>query len=135
MDPISKIRGASTERNSKYPNLRAPWKPGESGNPAGRPKKRPITELYEEILADPKNRARLKKQIIATITRKGMAGVLERREMKESIEGKVTQPVEISGTVNSMTDEELLQRLEKLFGLTGENAQPVDTATAESVNS
>ena len=27
-------------------NLRPPWKPGESGNPSGRPKRRPITDGY-----------------------------------------------------------------------------------------
>lgn len=30
--------------------LRPPWKPGESGNPSGRPKRRPITDLYEKQL-------------------------------------------------------------------------------------
>jgi hypothetical protein len=30
-------------------NLRPPWKPGQSGNPSGRPKRRPITDGYLEI--------------------------------------------------------------------------------------
>lgn len=101
MDPVTKARQSSAnsgKKRGRVENLK-PWKPGQSGNPEGRPKKRPITEIYEEILADPKNRASLKDQIINTITSRGMAGVLERREMKESIEGKVTQPVEVDGEI------------------------------------
>ena|SRR5436853_4742479 len=30
-------------------NLRPPWKPGQSGNPSGRPKRRPITDSYIEM--------------------------------------------------------------------------------------
>jgi hypothetical protein len=29
--------------------LHPPWKPGESGNPSGRPRKLPITERYATI--------------------------------------------------------------------------------------
>jgi hypothetical protein len=31
-------------------NLQPPWKPGESGNPTGRPKKRQLTECYEAVI-------------------------------------------------------------------------------------
>jgi hypothetical protein len=31
-------------------NLRKPWQPGESGNPGGRVKSRPISELLRELL-------------------------------------------------------------------------------------
>jgi len=34
-------------------NLRPPWKPGESGNPSGRPKNRPISDLYAEFAERP----------------------------------------------------------------------------------
>lgn len=33
-------------------NLRS-WQPGESGNPRGRPKKRPITDECAQILSEP----------------------------------------------------------------------------------
>jgi|SRR5580698_8973241 hypothetical protein len=35
-------------RRGKIENLRPPWKPGESGNPSGRPKKRLLSEVYGE---------------------------------------------------------------------------------------
>src|SRR5262245_60822112 len=35
----------------KIENLK-PWQSGQSGNPGGRPKKKPITELYEQLLND-----------------------------------------------------------------------------------
>jgi hypothetical protein len=30
----------------KLENLRPPWKPGESGNPSGRPRRRPLSDAY-----------------------------------------------------------------------------------------
>jgi len=39
------FRGPSPDVGKPYR-----WKPGESGNPGGRPKRRPITDLYEEQL-------------------------------------------------------------------------------------
>src|SRR5215471_19804879 len=34
----------------KIENLRPPWKKGESGNPNGRPKRKPITQAYEAVI-------------------------------------------------------------------------------------
>lgn len=40
----------NTEGNTKYPNLRPPWPKGVSGNPGGRPKRKPITDAITEAL-------------------------------------------------------------------------------------
>ena len=72
------------------------FKPGQSGNPGGRPKKRPITEIYEELFADPKLRDAIKAQILRTMTTKGMAGVLERSRAAERLEGKVLNSIEMN---------------------------------------
>jgi len=76
------------------------WKPGQSGNPGGRPKKKPLTELYESILADPKNIAVIQKVVLATLRKGNMAMVLLLREMAERVEGKVTLPIEADVTMN-----------------------------------
>jgi hypothetical protein len=83
------------------------FKPGQSGNPGGRPKKRPITEIYERILADEQNVNAIEKMIVAMLKQGRMASQLQLKEMAERVEGKVTQPVELE--IN-MT---LAQRMEK----------------------
>jgi hypothetical protein len=106
MDPVSKSQ--QTKRV-----VGRPWPKGVSGNPNGRPPgKKPLTEIYEEILADPTQREAVKQQIISTMTLRGMAGVLERREMGERIEGKVVQQVsmEVSGKI---TLEQVLEAKKK----------------------
>ena len=70
------------------------------GIPGGRPKKRPVTELYERILADPKNIAAIEKAVLKALSRGSMAMVLLLREMAERVEGKVMQPIEADITVN-----------------------------------
>jgi hypothetical protein len=88
--------GGKTGRNN---NLK-PFKPGQSGNPSGRPKKKPITEMYERILSDPRNVAAVEKAVVKALRKGQMAMVLQLREMAERVEGKVTQPIEANVTVN-----------------------------------
>ena len=38
--------------NPAYPNLRPPWKKGESGNPGGRPKTRRLTDYMRDALQE-----------------------------------------------------------------------------------
>jgi hypothetical protein len=85
--------------NKGTANLK-PFKPGQSGNPGGRPKKKPITELYERILADPKNIASIEDAVVKALKKGNMAMVLLLREITERVEGKVTQPIEADITVN-----------------------------------
>ena len=88
-------------------NLR-PWKPGESGNLSGRPKKRPISDRYAERAetALPEEE-RLKRGLPSGATY-GDALALDQfnaalngkteaaREIREAIEGKAGQRMEIS---------------------------------------
>ena len=74
--------------------------PGQSGNPSGRPKKKPITEMYERILNDPDNIAAIEKATVSALRKGNMAMVLQLREMADRTEGKVTQPIEADVTVN-----------------------------------
>ena len=100
--------GCNTEKNTKYPGLRPPWKPGQSGNPNGRPKK-PLTEAYKAILAKPipdEIAAKLKvkqgttyAEVIAlALAREAVKGkVAAAAELADRVEGRVPQPQEFSG--------------------------------------
>lgn len=76
------------------------WPKGVSGNPGGRPKNKPITELYESILNDPKEIAKLRKAVVKALLKGNMAMVLQLKEMTDRVEGKVTQPIEANITTN-----------------------------------
>lgn len=117
MDPVSKAQadGANTAPNkpSRTRGLCPRWKKGQSGNPSGRPKKKPITEIYEKLLAKEANTKVIAETVMGLIKAKRMASILTLREMAERVEGKVTQPVELSGDLTLLTDEELQARWEK----------------------
>jgi hypothetical protein len=105
-------------------NLRAPWKSGESGNPSGRPKRRPISDRYEafaelELPAEWKKRLRLPAGILRHIKTLGDLQVLAQfqgalkgkteaaREIADRIEGKATQRIEAA----NREGEEILIRV------------------------
>lgn len=76
------------------------WAPGQSGNPSGRPKKKPITEMYERILNDPENLKAIEAATMNALRKGNMAMVLQLREITDRVEGKVTQPIEADISVN-----------------------------------
>ena len=78
--------------------------PGQSGNPSGRPKKKPITDLFEELMADPELVAGFKSAIVKSIMKGGMAGVMYMKEAADRLEGKVTQPIEADITMSSLSE-------------------------------
>ena len=90
--------GGNTEHNTR--GLRPPWQPGQSGNPSGRPKKKPITEMYERILNNPENLAAIELATMNALKKGNMAFVLQLREVTDRIEGKISQPIEADITVN-----------------------------------
>src|SRR6478752_3234498 len=85
--------------SSRTAGLR-PWKPGQSGNPGGRPKKKPVTDLYEQILNDPEAVDELREAIRKAIRKGNMAMVLQVKEMTDKVEGKVTQTIDATLDVN-----------------------------------
>jgi Family of unknown function (DUF5681) len=94
--------------------------PGQSGNPTGRPKSKPITDRYREALEvllpeDVRKKLMLKKGATMgdAIARKmavravnGVRAVDAAREMREAIEGRAPQALRIQsqGTVRFVVD-------------------------------
>jgi hypothetical protein len=77
-----------------------PFKPGQSGNPSGRPHKKPVTEMYERIFADPIAMKALEKSIKKALSKGQMAMVLQLREMTDRVEGKIVQPIDAQVSMN-----------------------------------
>jgi hypothetical protein len=87
------------------------WKPGQSGNPGGRPKKKWLTEVVEELLEEKLQneefRVAYKEAMWQRLMSQRVVGAMTLDKVWERTEGKVTQPVEM--TVNLS----LAERLEK----------------------
>jgi hypothetical protein len=84
-------------KNSVPEHLREfAWKPGQSGNPGGRPKKKLVDECLEELLeaADSKEAKALAIQLLA----KALTGDTKAAQLvAERTQGKPSQKVEVSG--------------------------------------
>jgi len=116
------------------------WKPGQSGNPSGRPKRLPITDRYGVIAELPApdyllaalRLSEAEKREIKTYGdalalsqfRAGIKGKTEpAREIADRLEGRARQAVEVSGPeggpldVQFMTDEQLDARIRELLAL------------------
>ena len=112
-----KHRGGKQHPNS-LANLRPPWKPGEIPNPTGISRKRPITDHYYERAESPvpeklreKINALLGEELLepgatwaqANALRRFVSAVMEAngtadsKEIREAIEGKAPQRIELSG--------------------------------------
>lgn len=102
----------SEKKKRKIPEAleRNKFKPGQSGNPSGRPKKKPLTELYEQLLSDPKIMDQVRKSVVDMVKSGRMVGQLQLKEMAERVEGKVTQAVDVTGELTVKTLSERMQR-------------------------
>ena len=73
------------------------WKPGQSGNPGGRPKKKPLTEQLERILddcgRDPRQRTYAQRLVESMVKRAIKKSDFAAKEIWERAEGKVPQAV------------------------------------------
>jgi hypothetical protein len=108
-----KLAGNSTHSDKKKRGPGKPWPKGVSGNPAGRPKSKPITDMLKEIFDDPKEMERIKKNVVETLKSKGMAGVILLNHIADRIEGKVPDEVQITD-LRDLPDDELEKRLKAL---------------------
>jgi hypothetical protein len=132
------------------------WQPGQSGNPHGRPRKRPISEAYEDraqMTLDEDLCRALKLAKGSTYADAAALAVFRAaikgrpdaaRELREAIEGKQSQRLELTGPnagpvhdrldLSRLTDAELatLQALSEKVGKKADSKTPdIDDGEAE----
>jgi hypothetical protein len=102
-----RTRQGSGQRNTTItPEMQAAqWKPGESGNAGGRPKKTPITDALRALIEEPYggNQKRFKgltnaRVLAITMYEQAIAGDLgAAKEIADRVQGKVAIRQELSG--------------------------------------
>lgn len=88
---IPEIQAKNRQSNKKN---KTSWKPGETGNPNGRPKKgTPITDFMRELFhAKPELKAQLVETLMVMALKGDIAAI---REIMDRMEGKPTQTNEV----------------------------------------
>jgi hypothetical protein len=99
--PDSEQSGGNTARNTA--GLRPPWKPGESGNLSGRPKRKPLTDAYAALLDKPipPDMARQLKLDESTT----YAQVIAMSMVREAVKGKFNAAAELADRVEGRVME------------------------------
>jgi len=113
---------------ARVENLK-PWKPGQSGNPGGRPKKRLIDEALEQLLEA--NDSAAAREVAAALLDRARKGDMRAIQLvAERTQGKPTQAIGVAGDAGvasdlaervrraleivEMSDEDLQQRIKEL---------------------
>lgn len=99
-------RGNPNWKKGQSANPAKQFKPGQSGNPGGRPKKKPLTEAYERILLRPGEADRVAKAMHESACCGDVRAAIE---MADRVEGKVTQP--IGGDANAEPIRVVIERI------------------------
>lgn len=127
--PISQNSEQKSEaQKRKLANLK-PFKPGQSGNPGGRPRKI-ITEGFDDILSEVvvrrKKRDTRLRHMLRAIVDEAIAGKIPAfSEITDRIEGKAMQAHQVSGPgggaiqVESMSREQREKRISELLAKRG----------------
>ncbi len=88
------------------------WQPGVSGNPGGRPKRKPFLEAIEKWITE--NPDDVPGAIKAAFAQSKKGSIAHLRELMDRVDGPVTQKVEHSGSVELVHEiEEARKRAEE----------------------
>src|SRR5207253_6863743 len=113
------------------------WKPGQSGNPGGRPKKKPITERYAANLEETVPEAhrislKLRKgatwadaMTMALLLLAARGNIQAAKEITDRVEGKVAQQAEVTNLDDKplpilpieMDDQAIFKRISAVIGV------------------
>ncbi|MGA8184869.1 MAG: DUF5681 domain-containing protein [Terriglobia bacterium] len=81
------------------------FKPGQSGNPGGRPKRKSLTEELEKIIKstgrDPQNRTYARRLVESMVKRGIKKSDFAANELWERAEGKVPQAFDVAGVLGA----------------------------------
>lgn len=90
------VSGGLSPISGKEPPREGRWKPGQSGNPAGRPKSKPFKDALQAILDDPHMLAKTAAALVAR-SHNGDVGAI--KEIADRLDGKVTDTLETNSLV------------------------------------
>jgi hypothetical protein len=94
--PENKQRESAISQETEKTDRPWLWKPGQSGNPTGRPKKKPLTEALEKIYSDPEE-CMAAARALAKKVRSG--SIAHFQEAANRLDGRVSDTDESRGNV------------------------------------
>jgi Family of unknown function (DUF5681) len=104
----------SQNRERSNANLRM-FKPGQSGNPGGRPKKTLLLKMQEELANDPEYVEQMRQAIIKrSLNVKTVVAQMALENLTDRSSGPITQQIEISNA-SALSDEDLEERYAQLI--------------------
>lgn len=114
----------NSDKNNKAGHLKIyQFQPGQSGNPGGRPKKKPISEAYARLLQNPENADKLAKALFDMAVNEG--SVFAAKEIADRLEGKAFQSLRLEGDLGIIAPED---RKKKVIEMLREGAQRIEGA-------
>lgn len=107
---------SSTRKDPRGKGL-TPWKPGQSGNPKGRPPKgETVAEVWRAFLEgkdDPDDKMTRREKLMQAMYRKGLSGdVAAVKLVLERTDGLPIQRMQIDSGISALTLEDLKKRTE-----------------------
>jgi hypothetical protein len=94
-----------------------PFPPGNNANPTGRPARKPFRDAIERLLNDD-TAEEIIRALIASSKRKQRPDIMAATFLRDTLEGRPTQSLELSGEISLITKREIIakRRAERLNG-------------------